>query len=210
MKIGVIGCGAMGTALGRLWALAGHEVTFSFSRSPDRLAAAAARAGEGASIQPLVAGVRDAVEHAEALLIAVRWAQLDAVLRDCEDLRNKVLIDCTLPMNENDTALTVGLTQSGAEVIQLKTGAHVVKAFNTVPSELLTAMPLGSAIDLFFAGDDMGAKQTAAVLISDAGFHAVDCGPLAMARHLEPLGLLMGQIAYVQEPSPVIGYRLVR
>jgi predicted dinucleotide-binding enzyme len=200
----------MGTALGRLWALAGHEVTFSFSRSPDRLAAAAARAGEGASIQPLVAGVRDAVEHSEALLIAVRWAQFDAVLRECGDLSGRALIDCTLPMNDSDTALTVGMTQSGAEVIQRKTGAHVVKAFSTVPSELLAAMPLGSAIDMFFSGDDMGAKQTAAMLISAAGFCPVDCGPLSMARHLEPLGVLMGQIAYVQEPSPVIGYRLVR
>ena len=183
---------------------------FSFSRSPDRLASTATKAGTGALIRPIVSSVGEAVERSDVLLIAVRLAQLGVVLRECGDLRGKVLIDCTLPMNENDTALSVSLTQSGAEVIQQKTGALVVKAFNTVPSELLGAMLLQSAIDLFFSGDDIGAKQTAAQLISDAGLHSVDCGQLAMARHLEPLGMLMGQLAYVQEPSPVIGYCLVR
>lgn len=49
MKIGIIGTGNMGGGLGKLWAKAGHEVLFSFSRDQAKLAemarAANARTG---------------------------------------------------------------------------------------------------------------------------------------------------------------------
>ena len=37
MRIGILGSGNMGAALGRLFAIAGHEVTFSYSRDPAKL-----------------------------------------------------------------------------------------------------------------------------------------------------------------------------
>jgi predicted dinucleotide-binding enzyme len=44
----------------------------------------------------------------------------------------------------------------------------------------------------------MDAKQVATMLIPDAGFRPAIRRPLAMARHLQPLGMLMGQIANVR------------
>ena len=49
----------------------------------------------------------------------------------------------------------------------------------------------------------------AAGLIVDTGFEAVDAGPLNVSRYLEPFDRLMGQVAYVQEVSPEMGYLLV-
>lgn len=37
MNIGIIGAGNMGAALGKLWAKAGHQVIFSYSRDEDKL-----------------------------------------------------------------------------------------------------------------------------------------------------------------------------
>jgi predicted dinucleotide-binding enzyme len=40
-------------------------------------------------------------------------------------------------------------------------------------------------------GDDDGAKEVAATLVSDVGFEPVDAGPLRIARYLEAFALLM-------------------
>jgi predicted dinucleotide-binding enzyme len=42
----------------------------------------------------------------------------------------------------------------------------------------------------FFCGDDVDAKRVVQGLVEDAGFAAVDVGPLRNARFLEPLTLL--------------------
>ncbi len=208
MRIGVLGAGRMGSAIGQRWAAAGHNVVFSYARDPARLAALARAAGPCAH----AGSVGEAVAATDAILLAVPWRQAGDVFAQAGDLRGRVLLDCTLPMNADDSGLEIGLTMSGGELLQRRSGAHVVKAFNTVPAEFIAAphRAAGELPSLFHAGDDAAAKGVAARLIADAGFEPVDAGPLSMARYLEPFALLMGQIAYVQEASPEVGYRLVR
>lgn len=209
MRIGVLGAGRMGGAIGQRWAAAGHEVAFSYARHPARLAALARAAGSRAR----ASDVGEAAGLADAILLAVPWHQVGDVLTQAGTLHGRVLLDCTLPMNADDTALEIGLTMSGGELLQRRSGARVVKAFNTVPAEFIAAPRRadgGRPPSLFHAGDDAAAKGVAAGLIADAGFEPVDAGPLSMSRYLEPFALLMGQVAYVQEASPEVGYRLVR
>jgi 8-hydroxy-5-deazaflavin:NADPH oxidoreductase len=61
-----------------------------------------------------------------------------------------------------------------------------------------------------YCGDDQSAKDVAAKLIDDAGFDAVDVGPLHIARYTEPFALLVGEIAYNGEGGPEIAYRFER
>ena len=49
MKIGIIGAGNLGAAIGARLAAAGHEIMISFSRTAEALAAAAAQVGGGAT-----------------------------------------------------------------------------------------------------------------------------------------------------------------
>jgi len=49
-----------------------------------------------------------------------------------------------------------------------------------------------------------------AKLIDDAGFDAVDVGPLRIARYTEPFALRVGEIAYNGEGGPEIAYRFER
>jgi hypothetical protein len=61
-----------------------------------------------------------------------------------------------------------------------------------------------------YCGDDQSAKDVAAKLIDDAGFDAVDVGPLRMARYTEPFALLVGEISYNGQGGPEIAYRFER
>ena len=211
MRIGILGSGLMGGKLGTLFARAGHEVVFSYARSRKKLETLAREAGHGAR-----AGTpREAARDADAVLLAVHWSQVDDVLAKAGHLTGTVLVSCSLPMNEDDTALVVARTSSGAEKLARKArGARVVSAFGTVPSEVLYAVyeardgaPRPS---LVYCGDDPDANAVAVQLIRDVGFEPVDAGPLRTARYFEPFTLLVAQLAYEQDGGPALAYRFER
>lgn len=211
MKIGILGSGLMGGKLGTLFARAGHDVVFSYARSTEKLeklareARANARAGTPA----------EATRDADAVLLAVHWSRFDDVLAAAGDLRGKVVVSCSLPMNADDTDLAVAHTSSGVEELAKKLpGARIVAAFNTVPSEVFysvfEARGKPGAPTLIYYGDDAGAKDVAAALIRDIGFEPMDAGPLRLGRYAEPFALLVAQLAYDMEQGPDFAYRFGR
>jgi 8-hydroxy-5-deazaflavin:NADPH oxidoreductase len=211
MRVGILGSGLMGGKLGTLFARAGHEVVFSYARSRSKLESLAREAGGRAR-----AGTpAEAAGDGDALLFAVHWSRTDDVLRQAGDVADKVIVTCSLPMNEDDTALVVAHTSSGAEELARKAPrARVVSAFGTVPSEVLFAVYEARRRkrrpSLVYCGDDDAAKATAAELIGDVGFEPVDAGPLRIARYLEPFTLLIAQLAYEGEEGPELAYRIER
>src|SRR5262249_12310409 len=87
MKIGIIGSGRMGRALGLGWARAGHDVLFG-SRDAGKAAALAAEAGGRSG------SFDDAAAFGEAVLYSVREVGPSKLLRAPRALAGKVLIDC--------------------------------------------------------------------------------------------------------------------
>src|SRR5438105_10230016 len=211
MRVGILGSGLMGGKLGTLFARAGHEVVFSYARSEGKLRTLARKAGGSAR-----AGTpHDAARGADAVLFAVHWSRSDDVLSQAGDLEGMVVVTCSLPMNDSDTALVVGLSSSGAEELAKKArGAQVVCAFNTVPSEVLfgvyEARERTPRPSLAYCGDDARGKKVAASLIRDVGFEPVDAGPLRIARYTEPFALLMAELAYGGRGGPELAYRFER
>lgn len=210
MRIGILGSGSMGAKLGTIFARAGHQVLFSYSRSEAKLKALARKARADAR----VGTPREAAES-DVVLLAVPWSQVDDVLDQAHDLSGKVLLTCSLPLNDPDPELVVGHTTSGAETLARKArGALVVAAFQTVPSEVLFAVFRRRTHDprpsLVYCGDDAHAKTIVAGLIRDAGFDPVDVGPLRMARCTEPFALVVGQVAYGGGEGPEVAYRFER
>jgi predicted dinucleotide-binding enzyme len=208
MKIGILGSGLMGGKLGTLFARAGHEVVFSYAKTKGKLERLAKEAGANAK-----AGTPgEAVEKAEALLLAVHWSRIPDVLKQTGNLAGKVLISCSLPMDENISRLILGLNTSGAEeLVKLAPKTKVVSAFNTIPSEVLFGVYGAKAKtqkpSLVYCGDDAGAKKIAGKLIADAGFEPVDLGGLKNARYTEPFALLVAEIAYGGKKGPEMAYR---
>ncbi len=201
----------MGGKLGTLFARAGHEVVFSYSRSERKLkklareAQGSARAGTPG----------EAARESDVLLLAVHWSRVKDVLKQTGNLAGKVIVSCSLPMNDDDTELVVARTSSGAEALAKKVRrAHVVAAFSTAPSEVLfsvfEARRKAKRPSLVYCGDDQDAKEVAATLIRDVGFEPVDAGPLRIARYTEPFSLLLAQLAYEDDADPQLAYRFER
>jgi 8-hydroxy-5-deazaflavin:NADPH oxidoreductase len=211
MRVGVLGSGLMGGKLGTLFARAGHEVVFSYARSQEKLK----RLAKDATGNARAGTPREAAHDADAVLLAVHWLRVDDVLQQAGDLSGKVILTCSLPMDEGNTALVIGGTRSGAEELAKKVPqAKVVSAFNTVPSEVLfgvyAARRKANRPSLVYCGDDARSKEVAAELIRDVGFEPVDAGPLRIARYTEPFALLMAQLAYEGTGGPELAYRFAR
>jgi 8-hydroxy-5-deazaflavin:NADPH oxidoreductase len=208
VRIGILGSGLMGGKLGTIFARAGHEVVFSYSRDKKKLEQLARDAGGGAR-----AGTpAEAAKNADAVLLAVHWSRTADVLKKAGDLSGKIIITCSLPMNASDTSLVIGLKTSGAEQLAKKVPkARIVSAFNTVASEVLFSVFEGrrrsARPSLVYCGDDAKSKEVAAGLIRDVGFEPIDAGPLRIARYTEPFALLIGQLAYEGDRGPALAYR---
>jgi 8-hydroxy-5-deazaflavin:NADPH oxidoreductase len=198
----------MGGKLGTIFARAGHDVVFSYARTKGKLEKLARDAGGHAR-----AGTpADAAKDADALLLAVHWSRVDDVLKKAGDLSGKVIASCSLPMNADDTALMIANTSSGSEKLAKKAPkAHIISAFNSVPSEVLFSVFERKGTDprpsVVYCGDNAKAKKVVAQLISDVGFEPIDAGPLRIARYTEPFTMLVGQLAYEGSRGPALTYR---
>jgi 8-hydroxy-5-deazaflavin:NADPH oxidoreductase len=185
MRIGIIGMGNVGSALGRHWTKVGHDVTFGV-RDPGNVQKQAAAEDMNTSL----GSVHDAAQ-CEVILLAVHWSAIPDALKAAGDLNGKVLLDCTNPVNSDFTGLTMGHDTSAGEVIaKMEPRARVVKIFNTNGAKNMADTNYGPhRVTMFYAGNDAAANKIAAGLAADIGFEPIELGPLKSARLLEPLAM---------------------
>ena len=192
-NISIIGTGIMASALaGR--ALAGGNAVEIIGRDPDKAKELAA-ALDGATVGTSVAPAGDIV------VLAVPYASAAAVVSEYGDaLHGKVIVDITNPITPDLSGFLTPEGTSGAQEIAkaAPAGAHVVKAFNTLPSDVLAAGSAeGRPLDVFIAGDDAEAKARVSAFIESLGMRPLDTGQLPMARALENATLLhLGLVAH--------------
>ena len=209
MKIGILGSGRMGATLGRLWAKAGHVPIFSYSRRTSKLETLSRETGgEHASVAETVAG-------ADVLLLAVHWSQIKDVLELAGDLDGKIILNCCIPLNDSDTELVIGTTNSGAETLaKWRPEGRWVGCFNTCPSESLDVVfsrrEQSDRPHLLAYGDDPGAKDIAKKLIRDIGFEPLEAGGLHTARFVEPFAMVTAELAYGQPGGAELTYQFSR
>ena len=175
MRVGILGSGRIGGNAGRLLARAGHEVLFSFSRSPEKLEALAHEAGNGAR-----AGTpREAAEFGEVVVLSVPWALVDEALEAAGPLEDKVLVDTTNQFGPGGLAEIPGGISAAEFNARRARGARLVKSYNTMTAafQAEAAGRTGEErVAMFYAGEDAEAKRVVAGLIDDSGFAPVDAG----------------------------------
>ncbi|HLG87274.1 MAG TPA: NADPH-dependent F420 reductase [Alphaproteobacteria bacterium] len=201
MKIGIIGAGNVGGALGKLWAGKGHEIVFGV---PDPQADKVAALLRSIDRNSRAGTVSEAAAFGEVVVFATPWQATHDAVRSAGDLDGKVVIDCTNPLMPDLSGLVIGTNNSaGEEVARWAEGAKVVKAFNTIGAANFGTPQFGAeSASMFIAGNDADAKATVARLAAELGFDVVDAGPLTAARWLEALGILWIHLAFKQGLGP--------
>lgn len=191
-KIGVIGSGNVGSAIGRSWARAGYDVMFS-SRNLDSDKKLAAEVGAHAS-----AGTpKDAAAFGEVLLFAVPYGALPDLGKSLGDtLKGKVVLDACNPFPQRDGDIANQAREKGAGFVsaQLLPGARIVRAFNAIGAARMgKAYEEPGRIGMPIASDDKQAIEVASKLIRDLGYEPVLVGGLAMGQYLMPGTQLAGE-----------------
>lgn len=181
MRIGIVGAGRIGGNAGRLFARAGHEVMFSFSREPEKLQELAQETGGSAGTPA------EAVGFGEVVMLAVPWTLVDDALAQMGSLEGKVVVDTTNQFGAGGWEDLGDRTAAQLNAARMP-GAAYVKSFNTLTSGFQAEAAERTGDEravLFLCGDDAGAKATVAGLIEDAGFVPVDIGGTADAAVME-------------------------
>ncbi|MGR6913573.1 NADPH-dependent F420 reductase [[Actinomadura] parvosata] len=190
MRVGIVGSGRLGSPLGRLLAVAGHDVFFS-DADPARAAAAASAAASVADGQARSGEPGQAARFGGVVVLAVGWEEFPAVVAELDGmLAGKIVVDPSNPIGERDGAAVVVAVPGGLTSPQYQQhvlgDVRLVRTFNTkYPNELLelgiAGQRGGARADMPYWGDDDEAKKAVVPLIEDAGFTAIDGGGLSEA-----------------------------
>jgi predicted dinucleotide-binding enzyme len=189
LKIGMIGSGREGGALGSLWVKAGHPVMFS-SRHPEELK----NLVEGLGPLAQAGTVEQAIAFGDVVAIVVPYTAMRQIGQDyAAALAKKALvIDVSNPIARRDGDDIVKWVDqqggAGLATAKLLPGAHVVRAFNAIGYQKLSAdahRP-GGPVGIPIAGDDPKAIAIASTLIRQIGYEPVPIGGLAMGKYLVP------------------------
>jgi predicted dinucleotide-binding enzyme len=189
LKIGSVGAGRMGSALGALFIKAGHPVMFS-SRHPENLKDLVARLG------PLArAGtVEQAIAFGDVVVMVVPYAALEGIGKTHGPAlaAKPLVLDICNPIARRDGEAVVKWAneQGGAGLASAKLlpGSRIVRAFNAISYLKVgsIAHKPGGLVGIPIAGEDPKAIALAEGIIRGMGFEPVLVGDLAFGKHLVP------------------------
>jgi len=204
MKIGILGTGDVGKALGKAFAALGHDVKMGARDVKNEKALAWEKeTGPKASVGTFA----DAAGFGDILVLATLGVANESALEMAgpERFRGKVLIDATNPLDFSKgvppTLAVSGNDSAGERVQKFLPGALVVKAFNTVGSAHMFRPGLpGGPPDMFICGNDVEAKKTVGGILREFGWGVVDVGGIESSRYLEAMCLVWVLFAFSTTP----------
>ncbi len=194
MKVGIIGTGEVGRALGSGFTALSRDVMIGARDAKNPKARDwAHKAGPRAQAGTFA----DAAKFGEVLVLATLWSGTENAIRLATPaaFAGKVVLDATNPLVFRPDApptLALGQTDSGGEQVQRwLPKSRVVKVFNTVGhAHMVNPKFPGGPPDMFICGNDSGAKELVTAICKDFGWPAIDAGGMESARLLEPLCIL--------------------
>ena len=194
MRVGILGTGAVGKALGKGFVTLGHDVKMGAREANNEKAIAWAKEmGAHASAGTFA----DAASFGELAVLATLGMANESALKmaGAENFEGKIVIDATNPLDFSGgmpPKLAVSGNDSGGERVQrLLPRAHVVKAFNTVGNAFMFQPRFsGGPPDMFICGNDDDAKRKVAAITQEFGWGVVDVGGIESSCYLEAMCLV--------------------
>jgi 8-hydroxy-5-deazaflavin:NADPH oxidoreductase len=185
----VIGTGALGSVIARLLASGGETVRLA-STDSESARVLAARIGPAAVV---AVDNRDALQGADAVVLALRFTVLNGVIEQIADsIAGKIMVVPSNPLSadaQGKVSRVVPEGQSSGLVVAgwLPPGARLAMAFGTMSADLLESAGNRSPelAVLFYAADDDRAGEEVERLIRTAGFEPVKVGGIEQSGRLE-------------------------
>jgi 8-hydroxy-5-deazaflavin:NADPH oxidoreductase len=209
MTTAIIGTGGLGSVIARGLAAGGEAVRLSSTdtASAQALAAAIGRAAV------VAADNRDALHDADAVVLALRFPVLKAVIDEIADpLGAKLLVVPSNPVGLDAQGNVVPLLpkgQSSGVVVAgwLPAGARLAMAFGSMSGNLFESSRNRSPEPavLFYATDSDRAGEEVERLIRTAGFEPVKVGGLEQSSRIEVGGDLHDLVVGPAEARSLIG-----
>ena len=205
LRLGIVGAGKLGTTLARAAIRSGYDVAMSGSGPADDIALTVDVLAPGAR----AATTDEVVRHADIIVLAVpthRFRELPGDL-----FAGKILIEAMNywePVDGEDPELAAATDGTSMVVEDHFASARVVKSLNQLGYHELEENPRPKGardrIAIGAAGGDRLAVREVMRLIDRLGFDAVDVGPLANGRALEPDGSPMAVTYTADELSQLV------
>jgi predicted dinucleotide-binding enzyme len=212
MKIGILGTGMVGEALGTKLVQLGHQVKMG-SRSSTNSNAHEWAKNNGPNASP--GTFADAAAFGEIIFVCLKGEiTLDVIRSVAFELSAKTVVDVSNPLDFSrgmPPSLSICNTDSlGEEVQKAVPSAKVVKTLNIVNCEVMVDPAKGGNPTMLVCGNDPGAKAKVVELLKNFGWKDIlDLGDITKARGTEmllPVWLdLFGLIG-----NPRFGFKIVR
>lgn len=215
MKIGILGSGSVGKAIGTGFAALGHDVMMG-SREPEREDVKEWRKKAGGKTSS--GTFAEAAQHAQLAVLATAWSGTEnaILLAGPENLAGKVVMDTTNPLDFSRPGqppmLAVAGDASAGELVQSwLPQARVVKAFNIVGNpDMFRPQYPGGPPTMFIAGNDDPAKNEVRQVLEAFGWpDVVDLGGIENSRYLEPMAMVW-IVNYIRSQRGGTAFRLIR
>ncbi len=209
MTTAIIGTGVIGSVIARHLASGGETLRLS-SADHESARTLAAQIGQAAVA---AADNRDAVQGADAVVLALRFTALKGVINGIADsLAGKVVVVPSNPLTTDAHGNVVRVLpegQSSGEVVAtwLPAGAHLAMAFGTLSADLFESASNRSpeSAVLFYATGDDRAGEEVERLIRTAGFEPVKAGGIDQSGRLEAGGDLHDLVIGPAQARSLIG-----
>ena len=189
MTTAIIGTGGIGSAIARQLASGGETLRLSSAdeKSARTLAAEIGRAAV------VAAGNRDALPGADAVVLALRFTVLKAVIDEISgSLAGRLVVVPSNPLStdaQGNLSRVLPEGQSSGKVVAgwLPAGSHLAMAFGTLSADLFESSSNRSPEPavLFYVTDDDRAGEEVERLIRTAGFEPVKAGGIEQSGRLE-------------------------
>ncbi|MDX1941716.1 MAG: NAD(P)-binding domain-containing protein [Saprospiraceae bacterium] len=218
MKIGVLGTGMVGNAIGTKLIQLGHEVMMGARATGNEKATEWTKSNGSKASQGTFA---DAAAFAETFIFNCTSGQgsMEALKMAGEDnLKGKILVDISNPLDFSmgmPPSLTICNTDSLGETIQRSfPDLQVVKTLNTLNAHIMVNPNRVANGDhnIFLSGNDADAKQKTSALLQTFGWqaaHIIDLGDISTARGTEMLLPIWIRL-YGAFGSPEFNFKIVR
>jgi hypothetical protein len=196
MKIGIIGSGAAGKALGFGFASEGHEVTLG-TRSPnsEKILQWVAQTGRGVKSGTF----EETAQFAELIVFCPLFRAAEDIIKLAgpENFKGKIVIDTTNPIADEPPVngvlkyTTTGRESAGELIQKWLPDSKVVKAFNSIGNASMYKPKFDEGQPtMFICGNDDDAKKNVTGILESFGWDVMDSGSIKASNALEGLCII--------------------